>query len=127
MNPAQRQTAKGILFSDAYQLSMAHLYFHMGLHEKLAQFDHFFGSYSSCDTHESGSCINAGLKRLLDWLRTARFGDEDIIFPQRQENPDHFHITVKHLIHPHFYHVSLTERLRQLKQSLIASARRAFS
>ena len=127
MNPAQRQTAKGILFSDAYQLSMAHLYFHMGLHEKLAQFDHFFGSYSSCDTHESGFCINAGLERPLDWLQTARFGDEDIIFPQCQENRDHLQSAVRHLIHPHFHHVSLMEHLRQLKQSLVALTRRAFS
>lgn len=42
MNPAQRQMAEGILFTDAYQLSMAPLYFRAGPHEKLARFDHFF-------------------------------------------------------------------------------------
>ena len=47
MKPAQRQTAEGILFTDACQLSMAHLYFRVGLHEKPAQFDHFFREYPS--------------------------------------------------------------------------------
>jgi len=60
MNPTQRQTAEGILFTDAYQLSMAHLNLRMGLHEKPVQFDHFFRIY---DTHESGFYINAGLER----------------------------------------------------------------
>ena len=55
------------------------------------------------------------------------FRDDDIVSPQRLENPDHLQSAVKHLIHPHFHHVSLTERLRQLKQSLVTSVRRAFS
>lgn len=47
MKPAQRQTAEGILFTDAYQLSLAHLYYRVGLRGKQAQFDHFFREYPS--------------------------------------------------------------------------------
>ncbi len=36
---------EGILFTDLYQLTMAQLYFRSGIHEKTAQFDHFFRKY----------------------------------------------------------------------------------
>jgi nicotinic acid phosphoribosyltransferase len=45
MESFERQTAEGILFTDEYQLTMAQLYYRMGLHEREAQFDHFFRSY----------------------------------------------------------------------------------
>lgn len=92
MEPADRTVAEGILFTDQYQLTMAQLYHRMGLHEKQAQFDHFFRSYPDYGMHQAGYCIMAG----LEWL----------------------------LMNPHTYHVSLTERLWDLKQELIQSARR---
>ena len=67
--------AEGILFTDQYQLTMAHLYYRMGLHEKQVQFDHFFRHYPAYDGHHAGYCINAGLEWLLDWMEWARFGD----------------------------------------------------
>ncbi|MEL6404707.1 MAG: nicotinate phosphoribosyltransferase [Chloroflexota bacterium] len=78
MNHAQRHIAEGILFTDQYQLTMAQLYFRHGLHETDALFDHFFRSYPNYGEHQAGYAINAGLEWLVDWMETARFGDEEI-------------------------------------------------
>jgi len=77
MNDQQRQIAEGILFTDQYQLTMAQLYFRFGLHEKPAQFDHFFRSYPEYGLHKAGFCINAGLGSLLDWMEEVRFSQEE--------------------------------------------------
>lgn len=78
-------TAEGILFTDLYQLTMAQLYFRMGVHEKHAHFEHFFRKYPDYGAHQSGYCINAGLEELLDWLEEARFRQEDIDFLRVQK------------------------------------------
>lgn len=80
MKPSERAIAEGILFTDQYQLTMAQLYFQMGLHEKWAQFDHFFRSYPDYGSHKAGYCINAGLEWLLDWMAEARFSRREIEF-----------------------------------------------
>ncbi len=84
MKPRDRQTAEGILFTDQYQLTMAQLYYRVGLHEKPAQFDHFFRSYPDYGAHKAGYCVNAGLEWLLDWMLEARFRDEDIAYLRGQ-------------------------------------------
>ncbi len=84
MKPSDRLTAEGILFTDQYQLTMAHLYFRMGLHEKNAQFDHFFRSYPHYGDHMAGYCINAGLEWLLDWMAEARFRPQDLDYLRSQ-------------------------------------------
>jgi nicotinate phosphoribosyltransferase len=84
MNAAQRRRAEGILYTDQYQLTMAHLYFRMGLHERPAQFDHFFRRYPTYNGHQSGYCIAAGLEWLLDWMSDAHFGDEEIAYLRTQ-------------------------------------------
>ena len=66
MKPKERETAEGFLYTDQYQLTMAQLYFKMGLHEKLSQFDHFFRNYPDYGLHKAGYCIIAGLEWLLD-------------------------------------------------------------
>ena len=78
MKRSDQTTAEGILFTDQYQLTMAQLYYRMGLHEKQAQFDHFFRSYPDYGSHKAGYCINAGLEWLLDWMREAHFRDQDV-------------------------------------------------
>ncbi|MGD9317988.1 MAG: nicotinate phosphoribosyltransferase, partial [Anaerolineae bacterium] len=78
MKGPDRRTAEGILFTDQYQLTMAQLYFRMGLHEKQVQFDHFFRRYPDYGVHQAGYCINAGLEWLLDWMLDVHFRDEDI-------------------------------------------------
>jgi nicotinate phosphoribosyltransferase len=78
MNPSDRPTAEGILFTDEYQLTMAQLYFRMGIHETPVLFEHFFRSYPSYGMHKAGYCINAGLEWLLDWVESARFREQDL-------------------------------------------------
>jgi nicotinate phosphoribosyltransferase len=78
MRAEDQRTAEGILFTDQYQLSMAQLYFRAGLHERPAQFDHFFRRYPDYGQHEAGYCVSAGLEWLLDWMREAHFREEDI-------------------------------------------------
>jgi nicotinate phosphoribosyltransferase len=78
MRKKEKRFAEGILYTDQYQLTMAQLYFRMGLHEKKAQFDYFFRSYPNYGSHSAGYCINAGLEWLLDWMSEARFREEEI-------------------------------------------------
>ena len=61
MNSTDRRAAEGILFTDEYQLTMAQLYYRMGLHEKQVQFEHFFRSYPDYGSHRAGYCVNAKL------------------------------------------------------------------
>ncbi|HET89544.1 MAG TPA: nicotinate phosphoribosyltransferase [Chloroflexi bacterium] len=84
MKQMDRRMAEGILFTDEYQLTMAQLYYRMGLHETYAQFDHFFRSYPDYGSHKAGYCINAGLEWLLDWMADAHFRDEDISYLRGQ-------------------------------------------
>jgi nicotinate phosphoribosyltransferase len=84
MNAGEQQLAEGILYTDMYQLTMAHLYYREGLHERHAQFDHFFRDYPDYGDHQAGYCINAGLAWLLDWMARARFGSEEIEYLRGQ-------------------------------------------
>ena len=84
MKPCDRLTAEGMLFTDQYQLTMAQLYYRIGMHEQLAQFDHFFRSYPDYGSHRAGYCVNAGLAWLLDWMHDARFRDKDIAYLRGQ-------------------------------------------
>jgi len=78
LNPSEQRIAEGILFTDQYQLTMAQLYYRTGLHEKKAQFDHFYRNYPNYGEHKAGYCINAGLAWLLNWIRGTRFREEDL-------------------------------------------------
>jgi nicotinate phosphoribosyltransferase len=78
MKRSDQPRAENIFFTDMYQLTMAQLYYRMGLHERHAQFEHFFRSYPDYGTHQAGYCINAGLEWLLDWMGEARFGKAEI-------------------------------------------------
>jgi nicotinate phosphoribosyltransferase len=81
---SQQQIAEGILFTDYYQLTMAQVYYHMGLHEKYVQFDHFFRGYPDYGLHKAGYCITAGLEWLLDWMQEAHFDEGDIDYLRQQ-------------------------------------------
>jgi nicotinate phosphoribosyltransferase len=78
MKEPDRTLAEGILYTDQYHLTMAQLYFRMGLHETPACFDAFFRDYPNYDGHKAGYCVAAGLEWLLDWMGTARFGEGEI-------------------------------------------------
>jgi nicotinate phosphoribosyltransferase len=84
MKRAERETAEGILFTDEYQLTMAQVYYRMGMHEQYVQFDHFFRQTPHYGTHQAGYCVNAGLEWLLDWMGQAHFRDEDIDYLRGQ-------------------------------------------
>lgn len=84
MNWEEQRKAEGILFTDMYQLTMAQLYFRNGLHERPAQFDHFFRSYPDYGEHKAGYCINAGMEWLLDWMEQSSFGDGEIAYLREQ-------------------------------------------
>jgi nicotinate phosphoribosyltransferase len=85
MKIADQQTAEGILFTDMYQLTMAQLYFRMGLHEKVVQFDHYFRSYPDYGSHKAGYCVNAGLEWLLDWMGQVHFREQDLDYLREQK------------------------------------------
>ncbi len=85
MNKAERQIAEGVLFTDMYQLTMAQVYYRLGQHERLVQFDHFFREYPNYGTHKAGYCISAGLEWLLDWMQAARFGPTEIDYLRGQK------------------------------------------
>ena len=86
MIPDIRGTAAGILYTDEYQLTMAQVYFRLGLHETPAQFDHFFRQYPDYGAHQAGYCINAGLEWLLSWMQRARIRAEDLDYLRGQQN-----------------------------------------
>lgn len=73
-----------ILFTDMYQLTMAQLYFRLGLHQKRAQFEHFFRSYPDYGAHQAGYAISAGLEWLLDWMQNVRFDEVAIDYLAQQ-------------------------------------------
>jgi nicotinate phosphoribosyltransferase len=84
VNASEQRTVEGILFTDQYQLTMAQLYYRVGLSERQVQFEHFFRSYPDYGAHEAGYCIVAGLEWLLDWMQAARFRDEDVDYLRGQ-------------------------------------------
>ena len=84
MDSNERRVAEGFLFTDEYQLTMAQLYYRLGLHEKLVQFDHFFRNYPDYGSHKAGYCIVAGLEWLLDWMQRAYCTDTDIEYLRAQ-------------------------------------------
>jgi nicotinate phosphoribosyltransferase len=91
MKSDQKKLAEGVLFTDLYQLTMAQVYFHLGIHETTAQFDYFFRSYPDYGLHQAGFCINAGLEWLLDWMTQAIFTQTDLDYleglPDSAGNP----------------------------------------
>jgi nicotinate phosphoribosyltransferase len=86
MDSKERRIAEGFLFTDEYQLTMAQLYYRLGLHEKLVQFDHFFRNYPDYGSHKAGYCIAAGLEWLLDWMQRAYCTDTDIDYLRTQRS-----------------------------------------
>ena len=78
MNSYDLKSASGVLLTDQYQLTMAQLYFKMGIHEMPAQFDHFYRSNPDYGVHNAGYTINAGLDSFLEWLDGASFGKEEV-------------------------------------------------
>ncbi|MBF6594243.1 MAG: nicotinate phosphoribosyltransferase [Thermaceae bacterium] len=69
---------EGILLTDEYQLTMAQVYFRLGLHERPALFEFFYRKNPDYGQHQAGYCVFAGLDPLLDWMEGARFGEGEL-------------------------------------------------
>lgn len=78
MNSSKNNLARGILFTDFYQLTMAQLYFRAGLQDEPVQFDYFFRTLPDYGEHRAGYCVQAGMATLLEWMEGAAFGEEEI-------------------------------------------------
>ncbi|MBT8206704.1 MAG: nicotinate phosphoribosyltransferase [Acidimicrobiia bacterium] len=68
------------LTTDLYQLTMAQVYYRRGLHERPAQFDHFFRSYPDYGSHQAGYCVAAGLEAFVGFVADTAFTDDDIAY-----------------------------------------------
>ncbi len=69
---------EGILFTDLYQLTMAQVYFRMGIQDQEVAFEHFFRKCPDYGEHRAGYCINAGQDRLINWMRGVGFSPAEI-------------------------------------------------
>jgi len=78
MKPEESGLARGILFTDFYQLTMAQLYFRAGLQDDPVQFDYFFRTLPDYGGHRAGYCVHAGMETLLEWMAGAAFGEAEI-------------------------------------------------
>lgn len=78
MKKAERETREGSLLVDLYELTMVQVYHRNGIHQRQAQFDHFFRSYPNYGSHHAGYCINAGLEAFLDWMESVEFSERDL-------------------------------------------------
>ncbi|PIE56102.1 MAG: nicotinate phosphoribosyltransferase [Desulfobulbus propionicus] len=78
MNRKQRQLSEGILLTDQYQLTMAQLYFHQGIHERPVQFEYFYRKNPNYTSHQAGYTILAGTGSLMAWMRDERFTHNEI-------------------------------------------------
>ena len=86
MSLSYNSAMRGILFTDQYQLTMAQLYFRLGLHELEVQFDHFYRHNPDYDQHQAGYCINAGLEWFLDWMQQAYFRQQELDYLAHHRN-----------------------------------------
>ncbi|MBD3427049.1 MAG: nicotinate phosphoribosyltransferase [Candidatus Omnitrophica bacterium] len=85
MEKTRKKITEGILYTDFYQLTMAQLYYSMGMHQMDVEFEYFFRNYPGYDSQPGGYCINAGLEWLLEWMEKARFGEEEIGYLRGQK------------------------------------------
>ncbi len=69
---------RGVLSTDAYQLTMAQLYLRAGLHERRVRFEHFFRGYPDYGDHQAGYCVAAGIAPFAGWVTTVRTRPPDV-------------------------------------------------
>jgi nicotinate phosphoribosyltransferase len=76
--PGPAQLRRGVLSTDAYQLTMAQLYLRTGLHERPVRFEHFFRSYPDYGEHQAGYCVAAGLGPFAEWVTSVHARPVDV-------------------------------------------------
>ncbi len=85
MKRVQRELSEGILLTDQYQLTMAHLYYRQGIHRTPVQFEYFYRQNPSYGSHQSGFTILAGSGSLWDWMKEARCTEKELSYLRRQK------------------------------------------
>lgn len=68
------------MLMDFYELTMANGYLNSGLREKVAYFDMFFRRVPD----KGGFAIMAGVQQLIEYLKSLKFCDDDIIYLKRK-------------------------------------------
>jgi nicotinate phosphoribosyltransferase len=76
--PSPVTLRRGVLSTDAYQLTMAQLYVRAGLHERRVRFEHFFRSYPDYGDHQAGFCVAAGLGPFAAWVTSVHARPDDV-------------------------------------------------
>jgi len=102
MKTIKHSLSEGALYSDFYQLTMAQLYFKLGIHESHGQFDYFFRSYPNYGQHQAGFCIFAGLEWLVNWMQEAIFHNEEVEYLSKlrdSKNNPIFHLDFLNWLH----------------------------
>ena len=86
MKRNQREQAEGFFLTDQYELTMAQLYFQLGLHEKPVGFDFFYRENPDYGEHKAGFCISAGMDWLLDWIEQATVSQDSLAQLRQHRN-----------------------------------------
>jgi nicotinate phosphoribosyltransferase len=76
--PTRQPVGRGVLATDAYQVTMAQLYFRMGMHERTVRFEHFYRSNPDYGEHQAGYCITAGLGPFVEWMAATHATPADV-------------------------------------------------
>lgn len=76
--PTRQPVGRGVLSTDAYQVTMAQLYFRAGLHDRRVRFEHFYRSNPDYGEHQAGYCVTAGLGPFVDWMSTTHATSADV-------------------------------------------------
>jgi len=76
--PTPVHVGRGMLATDAYQLTMAQLYFREGLHARTVRFEHFYRSNPDYGEHQAGYGVAAGLGPFVEWVRSTRATPADV-------------------------------------------------
>lgn len=73
-------------YTDYYELTMAQGYYLAGMHEKRASFDYFFRK----NPFDGGYVIFAGLKELIETVKTMSFSEEEIEYLEKEKFSEEF-------------------------------------
>ncbi|NVK29429.1 MAG: nicotinate phosphoribosyltransferase [Gammaproteobacteria bacterium] len=65
---------------------MSQLFFKQGLHERPAQFEHYFRTYPNYGDHSAGYCVNCGMGEFKAWLRGLRVGPAELGILRQHKN-----------------------------------------
>lgn len=73
-----------VLHTDLYEINMMYTYFKEGISERNAVFELFFRK----EPFGNGYAVNAGLSRVIDYLRNLHFSESDLKYLQEEEGYD---------------------------------------